>query len=40
VRDDFLRRRILDLEGLAALGLDPFAVDRKKFLVYLILLRI
>jgi hypothetical protein len=29
VRDDFLRRRILDLKGLAALGLDPFAADRK-----------
>jgi hypothetical protein len=27
VGDDFLRRRILDLEGLAALGLDPFAVN-------------
>ena len=30
--DDFLRRRILDLEGLAALRLDPFAVDQHVML--------
>src|ERR1700722_13719328 len=29
--DDLLRRRVLDFESLAALGLDPFAVDRKYF---------
>ena len=33
VGDDFLRRRILDLEGLAALGLDPFAVDQHVMLL-------
>ena len=33
VRDDFLRRRILDLEGLAALGLDPFPVDQHVMLL-------
>jgi hypothetical protein len=28
--DDLLCRRILDLEGLASLGLKPFAVDPGK----------
>src|SRR5580693_1825564 len=33
VGDDFLRRRIFDLEGLAALRLDPFAVDQHVMLL-------
>ena len=33
VGDDLLRRRIFDLEGLAALGLDPFAVDQHVMLL-------
>jgi phosphatidylserine/phosphatidylglycerophosphate/cardiolipin synthase-like enzyme len=33
VGDDLLRRRVFDLEGLAALGLDPFAVDQHVMLL-------
>jgi hypothetical protein len=29
VGDNLLRRRVFDLEGLAALGLDPLAVDQR-----------